>query len=350
MVGSFMENCYLCPMKCMKILLSILTAFAITFAQAKNDVVPNVHRDIHRQLQEMQNESQAFLSLVDSVTSVDDRVVEEVFELFPALDLYANWSEEDLWDSKGSIPSILDIDVSAFVAPIKGQVTSPFGWRRRRMHKGVDLKLYVGDTVRAAFDGRVRIKKFERRGYGYYYVIRHSNGLETVYGHLSRQLVAQDAFVKAGQPIALGGNTGRSTGAHLHFEMRMMGIALDPSDIIDFDNFKPKSPTYAFKRGYAEWAQNNKGKRGARYSERGNKQTNTATASNSTKTQSSASKPASTQNTAVSSGGGNVHKVKQGDTLSSIARRYGTTVSKLCKINGIRADKTLQLGEKIKYK
>ena len=342
-----MENCYLCRMNCAKILLSILTAFAINFAHAKNDVVPTIHRNIHRQLQEMQLESQSFLSMVDSVTNVEQVGIEEVFELFPALDLYANWSGEALWDNKGNIPATMDIDVSGFEAPIKGQITSPFGWRRRRMHKGVDLKLYVGDTVRAAFDGKVRIKKYERRGYGYYYVIRHNNGLETVYGHLSRQLVEQDANVKAGQPIALGGNTGRSTGPHLHFEMRMMGIALDPSDIVDFDKFKPKSPTYSFKRSYAEWAQANKGRRGAKYSERSSRtELSVSNSANKAKT------PAKTtaQNTAAASSGGNVHKVKQGDTLSSIARRYGTTVSKLCKINGIRADKTLQLGEKIKYK
>lgn len=342
MVGKVVENCYLCPMNCAKIWLFIITAFTISFAQAKDDHVPVIHRDIHRQLQEFQEESQAFQSMVDSLTSVDEGAIEDVFELFPSLDLYKDWTEGALWDNKGNIPATMDIDVSSFVAPTKGLLTSPFGWRKRRMHKGVDLKVYVGDTIRAAFDGKVRIKKYERRGYGYYYVIRHNNGLETVYGHLSRQLVAEDAVVKAGQPIALGGNTGRSTGPHLHFEMRFMGIALDPSDIIDFDSFKPKSSVYAFKRSQAEWAQNNKGRRGARYSERSSKNNNNASANTNTKTSSS-------KNSATSSGGG-VHRVKQGDTLSAIARKYGTTVSKLCKLNGIRADKTLQLGQKIKYR
>lgn len=347
MVGEVVENCYLCPMNCAKLWLLLLTAFTITFAQAKDDVVPVVHRDIHRQLQEFQEESQAFQSMVDSLTSVDDGAVEEVFDLFPTLDLYADWAEGALWDNKGNIPATMDIDVSSFVAPTKGLITSPFGWRKRRMHKGVDLKVYVGDTIRAAFDGKVRIKKYERRGYGYYYVIRHNNGLETVYGHLSRQLVAEDAIVKAGQPIALGGNTGRSTGPHLHFEMRFMGIALDPSDIVDFDTFKPKDNVYAFKRGQAEWAQANKGRRGARYSERGGRNNiniNKETASNKKNSK------GNNNNNASSSSGGNIHRVKQGDTLSAIARKYGTTVSKLCKLNGIRADKTLQLGQKIKYR
>lgn len=332
-------------MNCAKIWLSVLAAFSIFFAQAKDDVVPTIHRDIHKQLQDIQSESQAFQALVDSVMSVDD-IVDEAFELFPALDLYSSWSDAvdgPLWDSKGTIPATLDIDVSSFTAPTTGMITSPFGWRRRRMHKGVDIKVYIGDTIRAAFDGKVRVKKYERRGYGYYLVLRHNNGLETVYGHLSRQLVNQDAEVKAGQPIALGGNTGRSTGPHLHFEMRFMGIALDPSDIIDFVSFKPKTPVYAFKRSQAEWAQNNKGKRGAKYRESGSRNTQVAAAKNNTTTKSSA-------NNTANQSGGSIHRVKQGDTLSAIARKYGTSVSKLCKLNGIRADKTLQLGQKIRYR
>lgn len=346
MVGGFIEKHYLCRMNCAKILLSVLAAFSIFFAQAKIDVVPAIHRDIHKQLQAIQEESQSFQALVDSVMSVDD-IEEEAFELFPALDLYASWSDAvsgPLWDAKGNIPATLDIDVSSFSAPTIGMITSPFGWRRRRMHKGVDIKVYVGDTIRAAFDGKVRVRKYERRGYGYYLVLRHNNGLETVYGHLSRQLVNQDQEVKAGEPIALGGNTGRSTGSHLHFEMRFMGIALDPSDIIDFDGFKPKSPVFAFKRSQAEWAQNNKGKRGVKYRESGGRNNHVTLANNNTKSKANNSKAAS------QSSGGSVHRVKQGDTLSAIARRYGTSVSRLCKLNGIRADKTLQLGQKIRYK
>ena len=120
--------------------------------------------------------------------------------------------------------------------PCDGYVTSPYGYRRRfrRMHKGIDLKVQTGDTVYAAFNGKVRLTKYERRGYGYYVVIRHENELETVYGHLSKFLVEPDQYVKAGDPIALGGNTGRSFGSHLHFETRFMGYAINPSAIFDF--------------------------------------------------------------------------------------------------------------------
>lgn len=323
-----------------RILLLVITALIINLSfRTKADVVPQVHREIHRILQSEMDDSQAFFAMVDSVSNTKE--VGEFLDAFSTNDFYAVWSNNyvnPLLDMNGqTIPNSTDIDLTGFTAPIVGPVTSPYGWRRRRMHKGEDIGLHTGDTVRAAFDGRVRIKRYERRGYGYYYVIRHANNLETIYGHLSRQLVNEGDFVKAGQAIGLGGSTGRSTGPHLHFEMRFMGIALDPSDLIDFETFKPRSLTYHFEKNRAEWAQNNKGKRGA-----GNGP-GSASASTSQK-----SKSGTKSNS--SSSGGNIHRVKKGDTLSGIAHRYGTTVSRLCKLNGIKANKVLQLGEKIRYK
>ena len=121
------------------------------------------------------------------------------------------------------IPDTYTIDLTGFHMPTPStKITSPFGPRWRRMHNGLDLKVNIGDTIVAAFDGKVRIVKYERRGYGKYVVIRHDNGLETVYGHLSKQLVEENQLVKAGEVIGLGGNTGRSTGSHLHFETRFL--------------------------------------------------------------------------------------------------------------------------------
>ncbi len=149
------------------------------------------------------------------------------------------WNSQSVnpYDNTVTIPATKRLDVSEYHAPVPGKVTSPFGWRARfgRMHKGVDISLRVGDTVRAAFSGKVRLTKFEGAGYGYYVVIRHDNGMETVYGHLSRFIVKPNQRVVAGQPIALGGNTGRSTGPHLHFETRYMGLQINPADIIDFE-------------------------------------------------------------------------------------------------------------------
>lgn len=173
-------------------------------------------------------------------------------------DIFAEfWASEHVnaYGSNAIIPDHKDIDVSEYCTPCPGYKTSDYGYRARfrRNHYGVDLKLQVGDTVRAAFSGKIRLTKYERRGYGYYVVMRHPNGMETVYGHLSRFLVKPDQVVKAGDPIALGGNTGRSTGAHLHFETRFMGIPINPNAIIDFDNGVPHKDVFAFdKRTYGK--------------------------------------------------------------------------------------------------
>lgn len=169
-----------------------------------------------------------------------------------------NWDSQSVNAYAGiEIPMTRDIDVSGYVHPIKGAVTSQYGYRPRfgRMHRGMDLALHVGDTVVAAFDGKVRLTKFERRGYGYYVVIRHDNGLETVYGHLSGFLVKPNQMVKAGQPIALGGNTGRSTGPHLHFETRFLGLAINPSAIIDFENYVTHKDVFTFDKTSYEKSQ-----------------------------------------------------------------------------------------------
>ncbi len=149
------------------------------------------------------------------------------------------------------VPNSKRIDVRHYCMPIKGRVlTSRYGYRPRfkRSHKGVDMRAAIGDTVRATFSGRVRLTKYERGGYGFYVIVRHENGLETVYGHLSRFLVKPNQYVKAGTPIALSGNTGRSTGPHLHFETRFMGYAINPEAIFDFQNYTTHTDFYTFSK------------------------------------------------------------------------------------------------------
>lgn len=152
------------------------------------------------------------------------------------------------------IPLTAKIDVSGFIYPVNSnRITSEFGYRSRfgRMHYGIDLGLKTGDTVRSTFDGIVRIVNFEMYGYGKYIVIRHSNGVETVYAHLSKQLVERNQIIQAGQPIGLGGNTGRSTNPHLHYEIRYFGLALNPSSIIDFKKGVILQDVYIFdKKSY----------------------------------------------------------------------------------------------------
>lgn len=230
---------------------------------------------------------------------------------YPALSLYPNWSNQYVhaYGKDVIIPETYTIDLTGFHMPTPStRITSPFGPRWRRMHNGLDLKVNIGDTIVAAFDGKVRIVKYERRGYGKYVVIRHDNGLETVYGHLSKQLVEENQLVKAGEVIGLGGNTGRSTGSHLHFETRFLGIAINPIYMFDFPKQDIVADTYTFRRTQG-------------------------------------SKRAGSHDTQVADGTIRYHKVKSGDTLSRIAKLRGVSVSTLCKLNRIKPTTTLRIGQ-----
>ena len=229
---------------------------------------------------------------------------------YPALSLYPNWNNQYVHAyGNAIIPDTYTIDLTGFHMPTPStKITSPFGPRWRRMHNGLDLKVNIGDTIVAAFDGKVRIVKYERRGYGKYVVIRHDNGLETVYGHLSKQLVEENQLVKAGEVIGLGGNTGRSTGSHLHFETRFLGIAINPIYMFDFPKQDIVADTYTFRK--------TKGV-----------------------------KRAGSHDTQVADGTIRYHKVKSGDTLSRIAKLRGVSVSTLCKLNRIKPTTTLRIGQ-----
>lgn len=231
--------------------------------------------------------------------------------LYPGLDIYPNWTNEHVQAYKDAIvPENYTFDLTGFTMPTTNtKITDIFGYRprRRRMHYGLDIKVYVGDTIRAAFDGKVRIVKNQgRRGYGKYIVIRHDNGLETVYGHLSKQLVDENQLVKSGEVIGLGGNTGRSTGSHLHFETRFLGIPMDPALMFDFEKQDILADAFTFTKN-----KNGKGKTAGQ----------------------------------IAQGEGLFYKVKKGDTLARIARKQGTTVEQLCKLNHIKRTTVLRLGQ-----
>ena len=218
----------------------------------------------------------------------------------PAFDLYQGWHNNYVNRYNVEMPKEYKIDLRHFCMPTPSRlITSNYGYRWGRQHKGLDVKVYIGDTIRAAFDGKVRIVKYEARGYGKYILIRHPNGLETVYGHLSKQLVKPDQIVHAGEPIGLGGNTGRSTGSHLHFETRFCGIAINPKFMFDFENQDIVCDVYKFKKAKS----------------------------------------------ASSSSGIIYQRVRKGDSLSRIAARTGTTVDKLCRLNGITRKTVLRPGQ-----
>ncbi len=252
------------------------------------------------------------LKAVDSLALI--RQIRSEQMAYPAYDLYPDWNNQHVhaYGSSVTIPDTFRIALTGFCMPTPStKITSPFGPRRRRMHNGLDVKVYIGDTIRAAFSGKVRMVKFERRGYGNYVVIRHENGLETIYGHLSKQLVQENQYVEAGEVIGLGGNTGRSTGSHLHFEIRFLGQAINPSLMFDFEKQDIVADSYLYRKG-------------------GNRYRTTA---------------GNTDTMASSDGTIRYHKVRSGDSLSRIAKLTGTTVDALCRLNHITRQTILRPGQ-----
>ena len=218
----------------------------------------------------------------------------------PASYLYPEWSNSYVnnYDNV-KLPDSVIISMKGYAMPTDSTyITDTFGYRPRRgrQHFGLDIRIKTGDTIRAAFDGKVRISRYERRGYGHYLVIRHPNGLETLYGHLSKKLVGEDDIVHAGDPIGLGGNTGRSTGPHLHFETRILGNAINPAFMFDFPHQRAMTDYYVYEKN---------------------------------------TRPV-------------YYKVKSGDTLSGIALRNQTSVSSICKLNGITSKSVIKPGQTLR--
>ena len=276
------------------------------------------------------------LSLTVSVFSQENISVDSINEINDSIELssklidttiknskfikaigYQNWKNNDIIykpDTNShkfdSIPVLL-IDTAiaqVYTHPFLGVITSHFGYRRYRQHYGIDIDLVTGDSVRAAFDGKVRITKYNR-GFGKVVVIRHENGLETIYAHLSKFLIDTNQMIKSGNIIALGGNTGRSTGSHLHFEVRYMGKAMDPEGIIDFDKGTLINNEIVINNDSFDYMKRLAADKNAKY-----------------------------------------HYIHKGDTLSAIAKRYKTRVSKLCYYNGINQTAILQIGQKLRIR
>lgn len=263
--------------------------------------------------------------------------VKESFEL-PSADLYEGWDNQYAHKAT-ELPEHYNIDLRNFCMPTPSRViTSNFGPRWGRRHQGLDIKVYIGDTIRAAFSGKVRIVNYERKGYGYYIVIRHDNGLETIYGHLSKQLVKENEVVRAGDVIGLGGNTGKSTGSHLHFETRLCGVALNPALMFDFREQDVTGDFYAFNKAtYEEESKEATRLRG----KVGNGGYTREQVLGIEKVESVASNEANDEIL--------YHKVASGETLDSIAKKYGTTIDNLCKLNHISKKKRIKVGQILRY-
>ena len=282
-------------------ILPLLFFVLSTFAQADPTTTPSTIIDENYQFPDL-------IEFFNSYTTYSERE-EEISTLN---------SQFSILDSKISLDSMPDsiyISCIDYCYPTESQrVTSRFGIRGSRFHYGIDIGVQYGDTIRAPFSGTVRTATYQRGGYGRYIVISHDNGLVSLMAHFSRTLVKEGDQIIAGQPVGLGGSTGRSTGPHLHLEFRLFGNAFNPEKLIDFNSrniylsdvenhyLMTKADTYSHRPQLEEM------KRAA------------------------------------------YHRVRSGETLSHIARRYGTTVSRLCALNRLKQTSILQIGQRIRYR
>ncbi len=302
-------------------LLSIVP-FAMT-AQKKGAS----HAAAHKQLLANAASSKDKIKLIEQNTFID--LIDD--DLEPELDIYTEG-----WNSKSvnpfnekDVPNTQVIDVRGFTMPHNGPLTSPYGYRKRfgRMHKGVDIGIKSNDTICAAFEGKVRLTAYEGGGYGNYIIVRHSNGLETVYGHLNKHLVKPGDVVRAGDPIGLGGSTGRSTGPHLHFETRFMGYAINPAAIVDFANKTTHTDEYTFSKATYTKARN--------FAPSKSKRELAADDANTYKS----------GNSQIAS-----YTVKKGDTINKIARAHGMSATSLRKLNGLETSDAIKIGQELRLK
>ncbi|MTI30201.1 LysM peptidoglycan-binding domain-containing protein [Cytophagales bacterium RKSG123] len=240
------------------------------------------------------------------------RINEKWLKAQPYYKTWDSWNinpyKEDIQNLEGKVNlHLYNENIKNWAFPVRNTyVTSGFGLRHYRMHNGVDLKVLMGAPVYSAFDGVVRIVKYDRNGYGNYIVVRHANGLETLYGHLKKALVKVGQEVKVGERIGLGGNTGRSSGTHLHFEVRYLGYPFDPRIIYDLDtdtlkkvNLELDKTTFAYLKEARKIV---------------------------------------------------FHRIRSGDTLSGISKRYRTSVKAICRLNGISSKTILRIGRKLRIR
>ncbi len=242
---------------------------------------------------------------IKEIYPIPDELRQIEFSDFP--EEYDIWSDHKinpynvrLVDTKDTIL----LDLRNYYPPSTKYITSDFGFRRARHHYGIDLKVHRGDSVYNAFDGVVRITR-RARDYGFFVVVRHNNGLETLYAHLNKILVKPGDTISAGHVVGMGGNTGRSTGYHLHFEVRFLGNPINPHDIIDFNNHKPKNEIYQLTSANFDYI---KEVEKIRY-----------------------------------------WTVRRGDTLGRISQRTGVSIARLCSLNGIKRNSILRIGQRIRY-
>ncbi|MDQ3190683.1 MAG: M23 family metallopeptidase [Bacteroidota bacterium] len=284
-------------------------------SESEDNDKKNKGEDEDEDPEEEENEETEENDFSDSISyKINSRIwdINDSLMEIPAYDLYCLWNNTvihpykfDLTKKKDTTFVFLQDDNKCdYHHPISGYITSNFGQRGSRFHYGIDIKLQTGDSVYNAFDGTVRIAK-RSASYGNVVVVRHHNGLETLYAHLDQIKVELGDHIGSGDLIGFGGNTGRSSGSHLHFEVRFKGEAINPNEIICFENNRLKMDTLAVNNKMFEYIVK---ARAVKY-----------------------------------------HTIRSGDTLSGIAKKYRTSVSSLCRLNKIKSNTVLRLGKKIRY-
>lgn len=268
-----------------------------------------------------------------------------------------NWVTNEVFAyrnvSISDVPETMEIklveSLDDYHPPVLGRVSSRYGPRGRGMHKGIDIGLPTGEPIYAAFEGKVRYARYNSGGYGYLVILRHSNGLETYYGHLCKLNVDVNDYVVAGQVIGYGGNTGRSRGPHLHFEVRYADLTFDPERIIDFSTGDLKWQNFVLERGYfnvssklTEALEEGDEDMGDMFVDKDGKPLSSEEIVDNL--EKAASKPKPTVNDAI------YYKVKSGDNLSKIAAKYGTTVGAICRLNGIKSSTPIRIGQRLRVK
>jgi len=330
------KNCNLCNSSKLKKVIYILSVLCIGILHLEAAAfAPDEKKPGDDKKSKTKREDTTQLAISREVVDLEteEETPDSAAITFPSHDLYATWDTNEAHPYKFSeafkedsvtIKLVQDGE-NAFVMPFRGPLTSLFGWRKYRPHYGTDINLETGDSVVVSFDGMVRVAK-PFHGYGNCVIVRHRNGLETVYAHLSKILVESGQKVDAGTLLGLGGNTGHSYGSHLHFEIRYLGQALDTQDFIDYEKGGLKATEFTLRKcdvenKYDLRALHNRHKQDlmARHGKSGY---------------------------AVSRTG--YYKVRKGDTLGAIARRNHTTVKTLCKKNKLKPNSTLRIGQKIK--
>lgn len=339
---------------------------------------------------------------VAQLESIEDTPAGEIYDDWDTTSVHSEKFDALTFNDTIHIP-LRDPGHCQYVHPFNGNTTSNFGFRKYRYHFGVDINLETGDTVRCAFDGKVRIAQ-KSKSYGYVVVVRHNNGLETYYAHLSKMTVKPGDDIEAGMTLGLGGNTGHSYGSHLHFEVRFRGIAIDPNYLIDFKNQTLRTDTYALTKSdfkyltesYKVRHYSRKRKKtwytyycpgGSHYATAEARSimaqvskpvmpgtpatacvapnepatfkevpatnnaapkkpvTNTTTPKTQTKTGATTTKVRE-----PIAGTPVYYTVKSGDSLYAIALKYKTTVDKLCALNNIKKTSVLSIGKKLRVK